>query len=46
VKFTLTKTEDAMDSVLPCVAEELFRPMMQNRFGNAAKLDFQFTSEQ
>lgn len=32
-----------MDSVIPCAAEEFFRPMMQqNRFGNAAKLQFRY----
>lgn len=46
VRFTLTKTEDAMDSVLPCVAEELLRPMMQSKFGNPARLDFRYTSHQ
>jgi hypothetical protein len=46
VRFTLTKTEDAMDSVLPCVAEELLRPMLQSKFGNPARLNFRYTSHQ
>jgi hypothetical protein len=33
-----------MDSILPCVAEEWLRPLAQNKFANAAKLDFRYTS--
>lgn len=42
VRFTLTRTEDAMDSVLPCAAEELLRPLAQraSKFGNPAKMRF------
>jgi hypothetical protein len=38
--------EDAMDSVIPCAAEEFFRPMLQNRFGNPAKLQFSYRNAQ
>ncbi len=31
-----------MDSVIPCAAEMLLRPMMQSRFGNPARLDFRY----
>jgi len=41
-RFVLSRTEDAMDSVLPCAAEELFRPMMQSKFANPAKLNFRY----
>lgn len=36
---------DAMDSVFPCVAEEWLRPIMQNKFSNPAKLNFQYASQ-
>jgi hypothetical protein len=43
-RFVLSKTEDAMDSVIPCVAEELFRPMMRSKFANPAQLQFKWCS--
>ncbi|GBF96896.1 hypothetical protein Rsub_09901 [Raphidocelis subcapitata] len=39
-RFVLSRTEDAMDSVLPCAAERMFwRP---SRFGNASNLRFNY----
>lgn len=39
-RFVLSRTEDAMDSVLPCAAERMFhRP---GRFANAANLRFNY----
>lgn len=45
-RFLTTKTEDAMDSILPCAAEEWFRPVLQqhNKFGNPAKLSFRYSA--
>ncbi|GBF91648.1 hypothetical protein Rsub_03952 [Raphidocelis subcapitata] len=41
-KFVLSRTEDAMDSVLPCAAERMFhRP---GRFANANNLRFDYSS--
>lgn len=41
-KFVLSRTEDAMDSVLPCAAERMFhRP---GRFANANNLRFNYQS--
>lgn len=41
-KFVLSRTEDAMDSVLPCAAERMFhRP---GRFANANKLRFDYST--
>lgn len=45
VRFMVTKTDDAMDSVFPCVAEEWLRPIMQNKFSNPAKMNFQYASQ-
>eukprot|EP00775_Hariotina_reticulata_P012944 gene12944-13072_t len=44
--FIVSRTEDAMDSVIPCAAEEFFRPMLQNRFSNPAKLQFSYRTAQ
>lgn len=43
-----TTTEDAMDSIIPCVAEEWFRPVLQqhSKFGNASKLAFRYSGGQ
>jgi hypothetical protein len=39
-RFVLSRTEDAMDSVLPCAAERMFwRP---GRFGNPSNLHFSY----
>lgn len=44
VRFVVTRTEDALDSVLPCAAETLFKPLSQNKFSNASKLQFSYGS--
>lgn len=41
----LLAADDAMDSVFPCVAEEWLRPIMQNKFSNPAKMNFQYASQ-
>jgi hypothetical protein len=39
-RFVLSRTEDAIDSVLPCAAERMFwRP---GRFGNPSNLHFSY----
>ena len=37
-----------MDSIIPCVAEEWFRPVLQqhSKFGNASKLAFRYSGGQ
>jgi hypothetical protein len=42
VRFVVSRTEDAMDSVIPCAAEELLRPMIQSKFADAAKMQFRY----
>lgn len=44
-RFCTTQTEDAMDSILPCAAEEWLRVFNRhNQFGNAAKLKFRYSA--
>lgn len=41
-RFVLSSTEDAIDSVLPCAAERMFK--RPGRFGTAAALKFNYQS--
>ncbi|KAI8473587.1 MAG: hypothetical protein J3K34DRAFT_391735 [Monoraphidium minutum] len=41
-RFVLSKTEDAIDSVLPCAAERMFR--RPGKFGTASNLRFTYHS--
>jgi len=46
-RFTITRTEDtASYSLIPCAAEEWFRPLFEqnSKFGNPAKLKFRYSA--
>ena len=43
-RFVVTRTEDAIDSVLPCAAERVFK--RPGRFANASGLRFSYGGEQ